>query len=224
MAEKYTEQDLLDLKSDTMREYAAQFEKHYAPGLAKVLRVSEIHVALAQDFEKELLAELQETHGDRGVVLQTNGNVAPYTLIIYIGADPLAAFSQGRYSFTEGAGLENIVRLIVEREDDRNAHEKGILEENLLLGLVTTFLLNSVYLTEDPVLGKYLKKPTAPKVENNVLEYSPNGRNIVKIPTTHTLNNDEQKNLGFMLKLRPEIDETTIEVQPQQVRYSVFDF
>ena len=224
MPEKYTKQDLLDLQNDTMREYAAQFEKHYAAGLAKVLQISEIHAVLAQDFEDELLEELQQSHGKRGVMLQTNGNIAPYSLIIYLGDDPLTAFSQGNYAFAEESGLESIVTRLVDRETDRDAQEKGVLEENLLMGLSTTFLLTSVYMTEDPVISKFLEKPEPPKVEQNVLEYSANGRNIVNIPTRHALNDSEQKSLQVILKLRPEIDETTIDVQPYRARYSVFDF
>src|SRR5699024_11464615 len=99
-----------------------------------------------------------------------------------------------------------------------------VLEENLLMGLSTTFLLTSVYMTEDPVISKFLEKPEPPKVEQNVLEYSANGRNIVNITTRHALNDSEQKSLQVNLKLRPEIDETTIDVQTDRARYSVFDF
>ncbi|GKS81709.1 hypothetical protein LPAF129_13950 [Ligilactobacillus pabuli] len=223
MSEKYTAQDLIDLKSDTMRGYAAQFERHYASGLAKILGVSELHAALAQDFEAELLEELREAHGEAGVALQTNGNVAPYTLLLYLGENVLDAFSQGKYAFVAESGLESIVKQLIERDDAHSAQEKGILEENLLLGLATTFLLTSVYMTEDPVVSKYLQQPATPQVENNVLEYAPNGRNIVKINTTHDLDEEEQKSLRFILKLRPEIDETTIDISPKQARYGVFD-
>lgn len=224
MSEKFTEKDLLYLQNDTMREYAAQFEQHYAAGLAKVLQISEIHAVLAQDFEDQLLEELKESHGQRGVMLQTSGNIAPYSLIIYLGDDPLVAFSKGNYAFAEESGLESIVTRLVDRDTKRDAQEKGVLEENLLMGLATTFLLASVYMTEDPVIGKYLEKPEPPKVEENVLEYSANGRNIVNIPTRHFLTDKEQKSLQVILKLRPEIDETTIDVQSERARYSVFDF
>ncbi|GBG94216.1 hypothetical protein LFYK43_06750 [Ligilactobacillus salitolerans] len=224
MADKYTKKDLLDLKSQTMREYAAQFEKHYAAGLAKILNISAIHAVLAQDFEDRILADLKEMHGDKRVMIQTNGHVAPYTLIIYLGDDPLEAFSKGRYAFAQSAGLENIITQLVDRDPDRSAQEKGMLEDNLLLGLCTTFLLTSVYMIEDPIISKYLTQPEPPKVENNILEYSANGRNIVNIPTMHQLDEKEQQTLSVILKLRPEIDQTTVDVQADRARYSVFDF
>ncbi len=224
MPDKYTKEDLLDLKNETMRGYAHQFEKHYAAGLAKVLNVPKIHAVLAQEFEDVLLDELKKTHGDRSVMLQTNGNVPPYALIIYLGNDPLVAFSEGLYAFAEESGLENIVRQLVDRETKRSAKEKGVLEDNLLLGLCTTFLLASVYMTEDPIIGKYLVKPEPPRVDENILEYANNGRNIVNIRTVHHLNENERQTLGVILKLRPEIDETTVDVQKDRARYSVFDF